>query len=230
MVDLARVLQVLGQLGDDRQQRLLIGLVPGEGLQKERNAVLVGRHPEDELLEIPPAVLGMTVGDGHVAGVEVGVVLATDTERGGIDVEAVRAVVAGKQALGDDCVEELGRAILSDCIQRPAQDIVVEMLDGDAITEEPVDGDVREEIRIEVEPPFHEPEAVEHHGLDDIPVGEVVLPLFGDGTVDDFGDPEGIKRTGDDPEMADRDVGTFDELCRSGHSNGFSGKYKDLAV
>jgi len=61
-------------------------------------------------------------------------------------------------------------------------------------------------------------------------VGEVVLPFFRYGTVDDTGDPEGIKRTGDDPEMADRDVGAFDELCRSWHSSGFSGKYKDLAV
>jgi hypothetical protein len=35
VVDLARVLQALGQLGDDRQQRLLIRLIPGGGLQEE---------------------------------------------------------------------------------------------------------------------------------------------------------------------------------------------------
>ncbi len=58
MVDFARVLQVIDELGDDRQQRLLIKLVPGEGLQEEQNAVLVSHHPDDELLEIPPAVLG----------------------------------------------------------------------------------------------------------------------------------------------------------------------------
>jgi hypothetical protein len=34
----------------------------------------------------------------------------------------------------------------------------------------------------------------------------------------------------DDPEMADRDVESFDEVSRSGHNRGFSGKYKDLAV
>jgi len=34
MIDLTRVLQVLGQMRDDRQQSLLIGLVPGEGLQE----------------------------------------------------------------------------------------------------------------------------------------------------------------------------------------------------
>ena len=28
----------------------------------------------------------------------------------------------------------------------------------------------------------------------------------------------------------DRDVGSFDEVSRSGHNRGFSGKYKDLAV
>jgi hypothetical protein len=61
-------------------------------------------------------------------------------------------------------------------------------------------------------------------------MGEMVLPRFGDGTVDDPSDPEGVKGAGDDPEMADRDVGTFDELSRSGHMKGFSGKYKDLAV
>ncbi len=44
VVDLARVLQVLGQLGDDRQQGLLIRLVPGEGLQKERD-VMLDRSP-----------------------------------------------------------------------------------------------------------------------------------------------------------------------------------------
>lgn len=58
------MLQVLSQLCDDRQQRLLIGFFPREGLQEERDAMLVGRHPEDELLEITPAALGMTVGDG----------------------------------------------------------------------------------------------------------------------------------------------------------------------
>jgi len=58
VVDFARVPQVFGQLRDVRQQRLLIGFVPGEGLQEEWDAVLIGRHPEDKLLEIPPAVLG----------------------------------------------------------------------------------------------------------------------------------------------------------------------------
>jgi len=57
-----------------------------------------------------------------------------------------------------------------------------------------------------------------------------VLPCFRNGTVDDPGDPEGIKRTGDDPGMADRDVGASNELCRGGHSSEFSGKYQDLAV
>jgi hypothetical protein len=61
-------------------------------------------------------------------------------------------------------------------------------------------------------------------------VGEVVVPCFGNGTVNDLGDPEGVESTGDDPEMADRDVGSFDEISRGGHSRGFSGKYKDLAV
>jgi hypothetical protein len=30
--------------------------------------MLIGRHSEDELLEVPPTVFGMAVGDGHVAG------------------------------------------------------------------------------------------------------------------------------------------------------------------
>ena len=230
MVDLARVLQVLGELGDDRQQGLLIGLIPGEGLQEEWNAVLIGRHPEDELLEIPPAVFGMAVGDGHIAGVEVSVILAADAEGGGVDVEAVRAVIAGEEALRHDSVEEFGRAIGSDRVERPAQDVVVEMLGGDAVAEEPIDGNLREKLRVEVEASLNEPETVEHHGLDNIPVGEVVLPCLGNDTVDDPGDPEGVESTGDDPEVADRDVGSFDELSRSGHSRGFSGKYKDLAV
>ena len=47
---------------------------------------------------------------------------------------------------------------------------------------------------------------------------------------DDPRDPGGVEGAGDDPEMADRDVGAFDEISRGRHSNGFSGKYKDLAV
>ncbi len=191
---------------------------------------LIGRHPEDELLEVPPAVFGMAVGDGHVAGVEVGIVLAADAERGGIDMEAVRTILAGEEALRDDRVEELGRAVRGDCIQRSAEHVVVEMLSDDAVAEEPVDGNLREELRIQVEPPFHEPETVEHHDLDDVAVGEVVLPHFGDDTADDSGNPGGVKGTGDDPEMADRDVRSFDKLSRSGHSRVFSGKYKDLVV
>ena len=230
VVDLPRVLQVFGQLRDDRQQRLLIGFVPGEGLQEERDAVLIGRHPEDELLEIPPAVFGMAVGDGHVAGVEVGVVRAADAERGSIDMEAVRAVIAGEEALGNDLVEEFGRAVRGDRVERPAQDVVVEVVDRHTVAQEPVDGDVREKRRIQVEPPLDKTKTVEHHGFDNIPVGEVVVPCFGNGTVNDLGDPEGVESTGDDPEMADRDVGSFDEISRGGHSRGFSGKYKDLAV
>ena len=192
--------------------------------------MLIGRHSEDELLEVPPAVFGMAVGDGHVAGVEVGIVLAADAERCGIDMEAVRTILAGEEALRDDRVEELGRAIRGDRVERPAQDVVVEVVDRHAVAEEPVDGDVREEFRIQVQPPFDKSEAVEHHGFDDVAVSEVVLPCLGDGAIDDPGDPEGVEGAGDDPEMADRDVGAFDEISRSGHSNGFSRKYKDLAV
>ena len=45
-------------------------------------------------------------------------------------------------------------------------------------------------------------------------MGEVVLSCLGDGTIDDRGNPEGVEGTGDDPEMADRDVGSFDEVSR----------------
>ena len=84
VVDLAQGLQVLGQLRDDRQQGLLARLVSGEGQQEERDATLTGRrHLEDELPEIPLAVLGVVVGDGQVTGVEVGILLAADDERGG---------------------------------------------------------------------------------------------------------------------------------------------------
>jgi len=162
--------------------------------------------------------------------VGVGVILAADAEGGGVDVEAVCAVVAGEEALGNDLVEELGRTVRGDRVERPAQDVVVEVVDRHAVAEEPVDGDVREEFRIQVESPFDKPETVEHHGFDNIPVGEVVVPCFGNGTVNDPGDPEGVESTGNDPEMADRDIGAFDEVSRSGHNRGFSGKYKDLAV
>ena len=50
--------------------------------------------------------------------------------------------------------------------------------------------------------------------LDEIPMGEVVLPRFGEGTVDGRGDAEGVESTGDDPDIADRDLGTFDEVSR----------------
>ena len=73
---------------------------------------------------------------------------------------AVRAVLAGEQALGNDLVEELGRTLRGDRIERSAQDVVVEMRGCHAVAEEPVNGNVREELRIQVEPPFHEPEPV----------------------------------------------------------------------
>ena len=131
VVDRARVLQIFGQLRDARQQRLLIRLVPREGLQEERGVMVIDRHPEDELLEIPSVIFGMAVGDGHVAEVELGIVLAADAERGGVDVEAP----------GNDLVEELGRAKGGDRVECPVQDIVVEMRGCHTVAEEPVDGD-----------------------------------------------------------------------------------------
>ncbi len=77
------------------------------------------------------------------------------------------------------------------------------MLGGHAVAEELVDGDVREEIRMQVETPLDKPKTVEHHGLDNVAAGEVVLPHLGDSTVDKTGDPGGVKGTGDDPEVAD---------------------------
>jgi len=54
----------------------------------------------------------MAVGDGHVLGVEVGVVLATDAERSDVDIETVRAfLIAGEKALDNEHVGELGRAV-----------------------------------------------------------------------------------------------------------------------
>ena len=61
-------------------------------------------------------------------------------------------------------------------------------------------------------------------------MGEVVVPCLRDGTADDLGDAKGVEGAGDNPEMADRDVGSFDEVSRGGRSNGFSRNYKDLAV
>jgi len=37
----------------------------------------------------------------------------------------------------------------------------------------------------------------------------------------DPGDTEGAEGAGDDPEMADRNVGSFDEIGRGGHIRGF---------
>jgi len=56
------------------------------------------------------------------------------------------------------------------------------------------------------------------------------VPCLRDGTADDLGDAKGVEGAGDNPEMADRDVGSFDEVSRGGRSNGFSRNYKDLAV
>jgi hypothetical protein len=67
------------------------------------------------------------------------------------------------------------------------------VVDRHAVAEEPVDGNVREELRIQVQPPFDKPETVECHGFDDVAVGDVVLPHLGDGMIDDPGDAEGVK-------------------------------------
>lgn len=209
------------QLGDDRQQSLLIRLIPGKCLQEERDTVLVDRHPEDERLEIPPTVLRMAVGGDHVAGVEVGIVLASDAERGGVDMEAMRAVVAGEEALGHDPVEKFGQAIGCDRVEGSAQDVAVEVINCHAIVEKSADGDVCEELRIQVQPPFEESEAVGCHDLDNLAVDEAVVSCLGDGTINGPSDAEGVESASNDPEMADRDVGTFGEISGSGQKKGF---------
>ncbi len=45
--------------------------MPGDGLQEEQDAVLIRRHPKDQLLEIPQTTLAMDAGDGDVVGVKV---------------------------------------------------------------------------------------------------------------------------------------------------------------
>jgi len=145
-------------------------------------------------------------------------------------VEAVHSVIAGKQARREDLIEEL-----TGCMRRLNRAFclrcLVEVIDCHAVAEEPVDSDVREELRIQVEPAFHESKAVEHYGLDDLSLGEVVLPRLGDGTVDDPEMPRvSMVCRRDDPDMAYRDVRSFDEAGRDGHTRGFAGKYKDFAV
>lgn len=53
--------------------------------------------------------------------VELGIAVAADTERHGVDMEAVCTVIAGKRLFGHDCVEELDRAVCGDRVERPAQ-------------------------------------------------------------------------------------------------------------
>ena len=103
------------------------------------------------------------------------------------------AVLTGEEVLNNDLVEEFSRAIHSDRVECSAQNIAVEMASGDAVIEEPTDGDVREELRIQVELPFGEPGAVGCHGLDNPAVDEVVVPCLWDGTGDDPGDAEGVE-------------------------------------
>lgn len=68
----------------------------------------------------------MAVDDGHIARVTVRFVPPADTEDG-VGVEAVHAIIASGEVLHDDLVEELDRAKKGDCVERPDQDIVVEM-------------------------------------------------------------------------------------------------------
>ncbi len=49
------------------------------------------------------------------------------------------------------------------------------------------------------------------------PASEVVSTCLGDGTIDELRDAQSAKGTGNDTEMANRDVGTFDEIGKSGH-------------
>ncbi len=156
--------------------------------RKERDSVLIGCHSEDELLEIPPAVLAtvleMAVGDGHVADVEVGIALAltlnavVSTWRRCMSYSLAKrhsATISLKSSVGTVC---------GDRVECSAEYVVVEVVRCHAVTEGPIADNVQEELRIQVEAPFHEPETVEHHGLDDLSVSEVVVPCLGDGTVD----------------------------------------------
>jgi hypothetical protein len=55
-----------------------------------------------------------------------------------------------------------------------------------------------------------------------------VVPLFGDGTVNDPGDTEGVKGTGNGLDMTDRDIGFVDDVNRSRQIRGLSGNTKIL--
>lgn len=117
--------ETVGELHDDREQGGFIGLVPREGLNEQRDAVLVGGHAEHELFQVPPTVFGIAVGEGHVTGVAVFVVLPADAHGGGVHVNTVGPVIGGQQAVGDDLVEELGRAVRGNGVECPDQHVVV---------------------------------------------------------------------------------------------------------
>lgn len=75
-----------------------------------------------------------------------GIVGTVDAEVSGIEVDTVIPEPGREEDPVDDLLEELLRAVLLDGVERPTDDIVVEVLSGHAIAKEPVDGDGREEL------------------------------------------------------------------------------------
>ena len=71
MVDHFIESQIFLEILDDRQDRFFVRIISGEGLKKERHTLVVRGHPEDESLEIPPAILRMAVGDLDLPDIEI---------------------------------------------------------------------------------------------------------------------------------------------------------------
>lgn len=222
MVDLLIGFQVLVEVLDDGQDRFFVRFVAGERLEEERNAILVRGHPEDKPFEVPPAIFRMAIGDLDLAHIEVGLIRPGDAEVGGVDVDTVGTEVGRKKACCNDLVEELGWTVGSDCIERSAEHIVVEVVPCDALPEETFDGDIIKEIRKQVEPAFDEPETVEHHGFEHLGVAEMVVTGFGESSVDHAGDLQGVVSTGDNAEMADGEDRGVVETINERHIEGYS--------
>jgi len=77
---------------------------------------------------------------------------------------------------------------------------------------------------MQVAPPFHEPDTVEHHGLENLSMAEAEMGLsgLGDGTSDDLGNAKGIEGAGDDSDMPIEISDPSVEVSSGGHSRNFS--------
>lgn len=79
MVDFFWRLEIFSEVANDGPDRLFIGLISREGLEKKRDSMLIRRNPQYEAFKVPSPVFGISIGDLDLLGTKVRLIVPSDT-------------------------------------------------------------------------------------------------------------------------------------------------------